>query len=430
MATNNTNSFASTNNNSKEVSNMETKIREAVEKYCSDYHCPDTDVIKYLTNLFIAVGTPPTPAQAKIILSDSCTTSAIATLVQRDNECTFGYLITQALIIALRLREPCFLNTFIIANEDNRINKICISKYLLVCTTEAARNTLKNVEAYRARVAQLKTAYHKRRYEVYEYAMHNVEPDDTFYITNAYRAAWYIIADDQPIIELTNGKYSAKQLKDALNNVQTLDRYAMVEYIEYDDIISEQAEILHRVKAALFKVNAQMHVFHNSFELADEGISMGNCIATYWDHDNASCLFSVDYKGEHMDVELIKDEMTEYTAWIPSQVMLASNKSSNATYEIEEILDQVCMEYNNITKANWIATFKPNKNICRQACNRCDLCVNKTGCPASPYFGADEELINNEALFDDEDLEVDDEGFDFEPRFVNEDDFDDDDLTF
>ena len=406
------------------------EIMNAVYKYCNDYHCTDTDVVKYLTNLFISVGAPPTPAQAKIILGDSCITSAIATLVQRDTECTFGYPVTQALIIALRLREPCFLNTFLTAQADKLVRIILISKYLLVCTEEAARNTLKNIEAYRTRVDQLKTAYHKRRYEVYEYAMHHVEPDDTFYITNAYRAAWYIIADDQPTIALINGKYSAKQLKDALNNVQTLDRYAMVEYIEYNEIISEQAEILHSVKAALFKVNAQMHVFHNSFELADEGIRMGNCIATYWDHDNASCLFSVDYKGEHMDVELIKDEMTEYTAWITSQVMLASNKSSSTTYEIEEILDQVCMEYNNTTKANWITTFKPNKNICRQACNRCDLCVNKTCCPTSPYFGADEELINNEGLFDDEDLEVDDEGFDFEPRFINEDEFEDDDLAF
>lgn len=430
MATNNTNSFASTNNNPKEVSNMETKIREAVEKYCSDYHCPDTDVIEYLTNLFIAVGTPPTPAQAKIILSDSCTTSTVATLMQLDAEYTFGYSLTKALVKVLRLREPCFLNTFLIAQADKLVRIIPISRYLLVCTEEAARNTLKNIDAYTTRANQLEKAYFKRQDEVYEYAMQHMEPDDTFYITNAYQAAWYVLTDDDPQICLKNGVYSAKQLKDAITNIQAVDRYAMIEYRDYEEEITEQAEILHRIKAALFKVNAQMHVFHNSTELADEGISMGNCIATYWDHDNASCLFSVDYKGEHMDVELIKDEMTEYTAWIPSQVMLANNKSSSATYEIEEILDQVCMEYNNITKANWIDAFKPNKNICRQACNRCDLCVNKTGCPASPYFGADEELINNEALFDDEDLEVDDEGFDFEPRFVNEDEFNDDERTF
>lgn len=392
------------------------EIMNAVHKYCSDYYCTDADVVKYLTNLFIAVGTPPTPAQAKIILSDCCITSIIAELVQRDTECTFGYPITQALIIVLRLREPCFLNTFIAAQADKYIHKMCIAKYLLVCTTEAARTTLKNIDAYITRIDQLKTAYHKRRYDVFEYAMHHVEPDDTFYITNAYRAAWYIVADDQPIIELTNGKYSAKQLKDALSNVQTLDRYAMIEYVEYDDIIAEQAEILHSIKSALFNINAKIHVFHSSNELAEEGIRMRNCIATYWDHDSASCLFSVDYKDQHMDVELMRDCTTEFEKWDVCQVLLADNAANALTHEIETVLEDVCIRYNEERRDEWFVIYKPNKEICRQVEGNCVDCALRWCCPASrdsaeadAYYEDDENFIT--ADFDDSELEDDELAF-------------------
>lgn len=400
------------------------EIMNAVYKYCSDYHCTDTDVVKYLVNLFIATGAAPTPAQAKIILSDSCTASTVATLVQLDAEYTFGYSLTKALVRVLKLKEPCFLKTFLDAQADKLVRIIPVSRYLLVCTEEAARNVLKNFDAYTTRANQLEKAYFKRRNEVYEYAMQHMEPDDTFYITNAYQAAWYVLTDDDPQICLKNGVYSTKQLKDAISNIQAVDRYAMIEYRDYEEEITEQAEILHKVKAALFKINAQMHVFRNSTELADEGIRMGNCIATYWDHDNASCLFSVDYKGDHIDVELIKDETTEYTAWIPSQVMLAGNKLSSTTSEIDEILNEVCTEYNNAARAAWVVEYVPNKEICRQANGNCVDCTLRYCCPASLDY------VDEDDRFYDEDLEVDDEGFDFEPRFVNEDEFDDDDLAF
>lgn len=375
------------------------EIMNAVYKYCSDYHCTDTDVVKYLTNLFIAVGTPPTPAQAKIILSDSCTTSTVATLVQLDAEYTFGYSLTKALVRVLKLREPCFLNTFLTAQADKLVRIIPISRYLLVCTDEAARNVLKTFDAYTTRANQLEKAYFKRRNEVYEYAMQHMEPDDTFYITNAYQAAWYVLTDDDPQICLKNGVYSAKQLKDALANVQAIDRYAMIEYRDYEEKITEQAEILHQVKTALFKIDAQMRVFHNSTELAEEGIRMGNCIATYWDYDSSSCLFSVDYKDQHMDIELMRGDANEYENWSVSQVFLAGNNTNALTLEIETTLKDVCIRYNEASKDAWIATYKPNKEICRQANGNCVDCALRYCCPASLDY-ADEDDRFDDARID------------------------------
>jgi hypothetical protein len=375
------------------------EIMNAVYKYCSDYHCTDKAVVKHLTKLFIAVGTSPTPAQAKIIPSDSCITSTVASLVQLDAEYTFGYSLTKALVRVLKLREPCFLNTFLTAQSDKLVRVIPISRYLLVCTEEAARNVLKTFDAYTTRANQLEKAYFKRRNEVYEYAMQHMEPDDTFYITNAYQAAWYVLTDDEPQICLKNGVYSAKQLKDAIANVQAIDRYAMIEYRDYEEKITEQAEILHNVKSALFKINAQMHVFRNSTELAEEGIRMGNCIATYWDNDSTSCLFSVDYKDQHMDVELMRDYANEFEAWSVTQVLLAGNTANALTREIETTLKDACIRYNEASKDAWIATYKPNKEICRQANGNCVDCTLRYCCPASLDY-ADEDDRFDDARID------------------------------
>ena len=257
--------------------------------------------------------------------------------------------------------------------------------------------------------------------------MYSTAPTAPFIIRNAYQAAWYIITDSKPSIQLEAGRYSTKQLKDALSNVQAVDRYAMIQYRDYNEIIAQQCDILHAIKSALFKVNAQIHVFKQADELAEEGIRMGNCIATYWNHDATTCLFSVDYKGEHMDVELIKDWQSEYDKWIPSQVFIANNRVDEATSEIEEILDAVCMEYNAATKAEWIAAYTPNKEVCRQANGCCIDCSLRYCCPASGDYVDDD---GSELVEDDDFDEVYNEGFEFEPRFVDDIDFDDDDLAF
>lgn len=385
---------------------METKIREAVEKYCSDYNCTDKHTVIKLTRLFTNVGAIPTPAQAKIILGDVDILHTVEQLTVRSLDiCHEYYEIGAALVEVLRLKEPCFLKTFLDAQADKLVRIIPISRYLLVCTEEAARNVLKNFDAYTTRANQLEKAYFKRVNEVFEYAMHTIAPTEQFNIRNAYMAAWYILTDCKPFIQLVNGKYSTKQLKDAISNVQAIDRYAMIQPRDYNDIITQQSDILHAIKTALFKANACMHVFKQADELAEEGIRMGNCIATYWSHDATSCLFSVDYKGQHMDVELIKDWQAEYDKWLPSQVFIANNEVNDITGEVEKILDEVCMKYNGIAKANWIATFKPNRSICSQA-NGCEDCISRYCCPASPdYVEEDSEPIEGTFL-DDLDLDL------------------------
>lgn len=367
------------------------EIMNAVYKYCSDYNYTDEGVVTKLTHLFTNVGAPPTPAQAKIILGDMDTLHMVVQLTVQSidayHEC---HEIGAALVEVLKLKEPCFLNTFLAAQADKLVRIIPISRYLLVCTEEAARNVLKNFDAYVVRANQLEKAYFKRTNEVYEYAMHTIMQAEQFDIRNAYMAAWYILTDCKPCIQLVNGKYSTKQLKDAISNVQAIDRYAMIKPRDYNDIITQQCDILHAIKTALFKVNACMHVFKQADELAEEGIRMGNCIATYWSHDATSCLFSVDYKGQHMDVELIKDWQAEYDKWLPSQVFIANNEVNDITGEVEKILDEVCMKYNGIAKANWIATFKPNKSICSQA-NGCEDCISRYCCPASPDYVEDND---------------------------------------
>jgi hypothetical protein len=367
------------------------EIMNAVYKYCSDYNCADEGVVTKLTHLFTNVGAPPTPAQARIILGDMDILHMVIQLTVQSidvyHEC---HEIGAALVEVLKLKEPCFLNTFLAAQADKLVRIIPVSRYLLVCTEEAARNVLKNFDAYVVRANQLEKAYFKRTNEVYEYAMHTIIQAEQFDIRNAYMAAWYILTDCKPCIQLVNGKYSTKQLKDAISNVQAIDRYAMIKPRDYNDIITQQCDILHAIKTVLFKVNACMHVFKQADELAEEGIRMGNCIATYWSHDATSCLFSVDYKGQHMDVELIKDWQAEYDKWLPSQVFIANNEVNDITGEVEKILDEVCMKYNMAAKANWIATFKPNKSICSQA-NGCEDCISRYCCPASPDYVEDND---------------------------------------
>lgn len=397
---------------------METKIREAVEKYCNDYNCADKRTVKTLTYLFTNVGTLPTPAQAKVILGDMDMMHIVVQLTKWSMDIDHEYYeIGKALVEVLKLKEPCFLTTFLTAQADKLVRIIPVSRYLLVCTEEAARNVLKSFDAYTVRANQLEKAYFKRVNEVYEYAMYSTAPTAPFSIRNAYQAAWYIITDSKPSIQLEAGRYSTKQLKDALSNVQAVDRYAMIQYRDYSEIITQQGNILHAIKTALFKVNAQIHVFKQADELAEEGIRMGNCIATYWNHDATTCLFSVDYKGEHMDVEIIKDWQSEYEKWIPSQVFIANNNINDTTRELEKILDNVCMAYNEVSKNEWIAAFSPNKEVCSQVNGRCADCTLRYCCPASLDYVDDD----NDDLLDDED---------FEPRFVDDDMFEDDDLAF
>ena len=369
------------------------EIMNAVYKYCSDYHRDET-AAEHLTDLFVTVGAPPTAAQIKLLFNKLTDfTADIAYRVFVSDE-----LFNDALITALKLKEPCFLDTILEAFINERKERVrIVAKYMDVCTEEAKHNTLKNFEAFTKRADMLEKAYCKRLDEVYEYAMHHVCYRETYDITNAYQAAWYILTDEQPQIVHVNDAYSAKQLKNALANTQAIDRYAMIEYRDYEEKITEQAEILHQVKTALFKIDAQMHVFHNSTELAEEGIRMGNCIATYWDTDSTSCLFSVDYKGQHMDVELVRDSDTEWEKWDVEQVLLAGNTTNALTREIETTLGDACIKYNNKRRDEWNVAYRPNKEICKQVNDNfnisyCADCTLRYCCPYSLDYVDEDDI--------------------------------------
>ena len=370
------------------------EIMNAVYKYCSDYGYSKI-VAKGLTGLFEKVGAPPTKAQIKLIFEKAAgfTASGPRTGAYRPDP-----VHRSALIRALKLKEPCFLRTlFDVFINDTDLRTCLISKYLYVCTDEAARNALKSITAYNVCADRLEKAYVTRLNEVYEYAMHHLCYHETYDITNAYQAAWYILTDEQPQIVHVNDAYSAKQLKNALANTQAIDRYAMIEYRDYEEKITEQAEILHQVKTALFKIDAQMHVFHNSTELAEEGIRMGNCIATYWDTDSTSCLFSVDYKGQHMDVELVRDSDTEWEKWDVEQVLLAGNTTNALTREIETTLGDACIKYNNKRRDEWNVAYRPNKEICKQVNDNfnisyCADCTLRYCCPYSLDYVDEDDI--------------------------------------
>ena len=92
-----------------------------------------------------------------------------------------------------------------------------------------------------------------------------------------------------------------------------------------------------------------------------------------------------------MDVELIRDWKAEYDKWLPSQVFIANNEVNDITGEVEKILNEVCNEYNNAARVAWVATYTPNKEICKQANGYCADCTLRYCCPASPDYAEDND---------------------------------------
>ena len=84
-----------------------------------------------------------------------------------------------------------------------------------------------------------------------------------------------------------------------------------------------------------------------------------------------------------MDVELMRDYGTEWEKWDVTQVLLAGNTANALTREIETTLGDACIKYNNKRRDEWIAAYKPNKEICKQANGYCADCTLRYCCPAS-----------------------------------------------
>lgn len=289
------------------------------------------DILKLLANQCIEHGYLMTEAQLKRCAARADALEFAASHpASHDDIMALGYVLT--------LREPVFLDTFFkCAFTFGDVASQCLCRYLRVCTPEAARNILKNTQACEDKM-QFLDGVDTEREKVFEYALW--DPFDTVEIVNEYGAAWYILTGYKDVN--IHGLWSNKQLKRVLSRPEAIDRYAQIEYIEYDDIHVAQSEIAMEISAALTAKGAKMTLFHNSYELAEEGIRMNNCIGTYWQHDTSTLLFSVDYKDRHMDVEV---GTNYYGDWEVFQVLEKNNTGSQITTEVFEIIADTVYDF-------------------------------------------------------------------------------------
>ena len=389
----------------------------------------DASIAEYLSAIEYRCGIKLTTAQLKVCQEYRLALSFAAFDYTEDSD--RNYMHHKGLEAALKLREPCFLETFfkeVFMHSTH--GALMLGRYIAVSTPEGIRNILKNVDTCYKKQASLEATYTAYK-EVYHWAKWH--PTDVIDIDNTWRAAWYIMNGYKFIGSMNT--FTNKQLKKALELPEAIDRYAQIEHVEYLEILSEQSDLLTHIQHYLNDVGneAVMHAFETSEELAEEGMRMGNCIGTYWDHDANSCLFSVDVEGEHMDVEIIRDNFTtEYDVWEVSQVYVAKNQKTKLSQEFMEWLEVVVDNFNQDTKAAWLEKVRPKKHVeCNDA--MCAACINQYVCGfsndcklGSPRFDCEfEAAVEDKAVVEDEDLEVED--FDFEAYFA---DIPDDELAF
>lgn len=383
------------------------------------------DIVEYLENMEIRLGIKLTNAQLKVCQDYSITLGFAALDYKKDNDKYYSQHI--GLEEALKLKEPCFLHTYLnTVFMRTTTDALLLSRYIAVSTPESIRNVLKNDEASDKKRASLERI-HEEYMKVYHFA--KWFPIDIVDIDNVWRAAWYVMHGYDKIGSIQ--KFTTKQLKKALELPEAIDRYAQIEHRDYTDILSEQGDLLTHIQHYLNDVdnNATIHAFETSEELAEEGMRMGNCIGTYWDHDANSCLFSIDVEGQHMDVELIRDNFTtEYDVWEVSQVYVAKNQKTKLSQEVMEWLEVVVDNFNQDTKAAWLEKVRPKKNInCNDA--MCAACINQYICGFSNdcKLGSPQFDCKFEAPIEDkvENLEIED--FDFEAYLA---DIPDDELAF
>jgi hypothetical protein len=401
------------------------------------------DIVEYLENMEIRLGIKLTNAQLKVCQDYSITLGFAALDYKKDSDKYYSQHI--GLEEALKLKEPCFLHTYLnTVFMHTTTDALFLSRYIAVSTPESIRNVLKNDEASDKKRASLERI-HEEYMKVYHFA--KWFPIDVVDIDNVWRAAWYVMHGYDKIGSIQ--KFTTKQLKKALELHEAIDRYAQIEHRDYTDILNKQADLLTYINNKLPKVydSITIHAFETSEELAEEGMRMGNCIGTYWDHDANSCLFYVEADGEHMDVELMRDACnTDYDIWEVSQVFLAKNQTNEISEKLMDRLEVIVGAFNIVTKNAWLEKVKSKKRI---SCNdvTCDACTYQYVCGfsiacklGSPRYDCDFEFAaKDEAEFKaylksitedeelDEDLDTDVEDFDFEAYFA---DLPDDELAF
>lgn len=403
----------------------------------------EAEIAEYLTALEYRCNIKLTTAQLKLCQDYQIALSFAAMDYRKGGDKYYAQHV--GLEEAMKLKEPCFLKTYLQEVFMCTLNgALLVSRYIAVSTPEGIRNVLKNNDAYDKKRASLEKTYEAYR-EVYHFA--KWYPNDIVDLDNVWRAAWYIMRGYDKVGDMH--KFTTKQLKKALELPEAIDRYAQIEHIDYLEILSEQSDLLTYIDHKLHKFYEQItiHAFETSEELAEEGMRMGNCIGTYWDHDVNSCLFSVDTEGEHMDVELMRDACnTDYAIWEVSQVYVAKNETNAVSEKLMDRLEVVVGAFNKIEKDAWLERVKPKKRI---SCNdaTCSKCIYEYVCGfsitcklGSPRFDCEFEAtdkVEDEIkaytadIVDDEefDEELDDgiEDFDLEAYFAA---IDDDELAF
>lgn len=231
---------------------------------------------------------------------------------------------------AISLTEPMFL--------DNCIKFICSEPGMDILSIVACTFDVLTVEGQRTLLKSLDNLYNyvDIAYKAFKYRLGIAWYElcsDIKHIDNEYRAAWYI-AYGQYDIAFIDGAWSLKKLKSILKRPETIDRYAMVEHIDYD----YTTEVARYIRTVLDMSGLDYHLFATSEELAEEGAKMHNCIASYWNkhlqakHGFVTFVLSVEYNGRHIDIELYvektEDDFVAYKIGI-EQINLAFNKALN-----------------------------------------------------------------------------------------------------
>ena len=246
-------------------------------------------------------------------------------------------------IHAIDLKEPVFLENAIEIINAQRLDTFGLTMLactLDVLTVEARRMLLKSTSnAYDFIDIASKAADYRYKLDCYERC------DEITYVDNEYRAAWYITCGTYDCCTI-EGAWSLKKIKAVLKTPERIDRYALIEHVEYD----YSSDVSVYIRTILDMSGLNYRLFINSEELAEEGAMMHNCIASYWDKhtkstfDDTCFVLSAEYNDQHIDIELCTHRNdVEYSSYCITleQIRLPYNKSLEKD-DKDYITDLIC----------------------------------------------------------------------------------------
>ena len=148
-----------------------------------------------------------------------------------------------------------------------------------------------------------------------------------------YHSAYTLLAVSPDSVP--GAAWSWKELKNALKNYQGVERYASVEFKEYNFPTGPLLMMFRSIIEKSVDFDYTVEFFRDSFSLCEEGMRMQNCIATYWDDPfTERFIFAVEYKGERADVELS-------SVCGVAQCRGKSNTRTKAVTELTAILEDI-----------------------------------------------------------------------------------------